>query len=418
MGRPLLYATVLLALVGAGATTWWVFLRPSADQPMDLDEAMAEQTDESEGTTEPPDVPEADPDYFSIPKVDVHVHVPGAMTEAAVRLYARHDVVLSLNASGARALAAGYTHPAMPSYCRLDFRRAGDPEWDPCGSLAACKEAGGIGIKISKGLGLGYLYQDDLLAVDDPVLDAAFECAGELSLPILIHTGDPRAFFEAPTEDNERFEELSAHPSWSFYGPRPDGGAWPSWRELLRQFEARVARHPNTTFVGAHFGNAPEDPDFVAGMLARYPNYYIETGARIPEVGRHDAARMHDFFVRFQDRILFGTDFQVVPGGLILGSVGRTLDPLSRVPEFYDAHWRYFETREEDFDHPSPIQGNWTIDGIGLPREVLEKVYQRNALRVFGLSLPGENEPTGASPAESGPREPEGGESRGSSAME
>ena len=208
-----------------------------------------------------------------------------------------------------------------------------------------------------------------------------------MGLPILIHTGDPKAFFDPPTEENERYEELSAHPSWSFHGPRPDGGAWPSWREILRQFEARVARHPGTTFIGAHFGNAPEDPDFVDGMLDRYDNYYVETGARIPEIGRHDAARMRAFFIKHQDRILFGTDFQAVPGGLILGSAGRTLDRLDRVPVFYGAHWRYFETADENFAHPSPIQGDWTISGINLPHEVLVKIYQSNALSLFGLSF-------------------------------
>ena len=289
-----------------------------------------------------------------------------------------------------QSVEAGRAAGGMYSYCFVDWENAGEPDWNPRATLDACKEQGAIGLKIFKAMGLGYLNGDgdDLLAVDDPILDEAFEHAGTLGLPVLIHVGDPKAFFEAPTEDNERYEELSAHPSWSFYGPRPDGGEWPSWRELLEQFENRVALHPGTTFIGAHFGNAPEDPDFVASMLSQYPNYYVETGARIPEIGRHESARMHAFFVEYQDRILFGTDFQAVPGGLVLGSTGRTLDGLDRVPVFYEAHWRYLETFDEDFAHPSPIQGDWTIDGIGLSEEVLLKVYQTNALRVFGLEMP------------------------------
>lgn len=339
---------------------------------------------------------EPEPEGFAdIDKVDVHVHIPPSMMRAAMRLLGQHGTRIAINASGGspsrgleRSVAAGQAAGGMYSYCFLDWHNAGEPDWNPRETLDACKEMGAIGLKISKGLGLGYLYDDDLLAVDDPILDEAFEHAGTLGMPVLIHVGDPKAFFEAPTEDNERFEELSAHPSWSFYGPRPDGGEWPSWRELLQQFENRVARHPGTNFLGAHFGNAPEDPDFVASMLRRFPNYYVETGARIPEIGRHESARMHAFFVEYQDRILFGTDFQAVPGGLILGSTGRTLDGLDRVPVFYEAHWRYLETFDENFAHPSRIQGDWTIDGIGLPEEVLLKVYQTNALRLFGLEMP------------------------------
>ncbi|MEM7604875.1 MAG: amidohydrolase family protein [Myxococcota bacterium] len=329
--------------------------------------------------------------FLAIGKIDVHVHIPASLIPPGAGLLRRYGIHLAFNASGGspdrslqRSAAVGAEHGVL-AYCFMDWENAGDPNWNPRATLDACKAQGAFGVKISKALGLGYLIDDDLLAVDDPRLDDAFEYMGELGFPVLIHTGDPKAFFEPPTEENERFDELSVHPGWSFYGPRPDGGQWPSWRELLRQFEARVARHPGTTFIGAHFGNAPEDPDFVASMLERFPNYVVETGARVPEIGRHDADRMHDFFVRFQDRVLFGTDFQVNPGGLVLGSAGRRLAGLSDVAPFLESHWRYFETRDEDFAHPTPIQGDWTIDGVGLPEPVLRKIYRDNALRVFGL---------------------------------
>jgi hypothetical protein len=124
-------------------------------------------------------------------------------------------------------------------------------------------------------------------------------------------------------------------------------------------------------------------------MLDENPHYVIETGARIPEIGRHDAERMRRFFLRYQDRILFGTDFSIGPSGLVLGSSGAEPDPPDRVPAFFRAHWKHFETRARNFDHPTPIQGDWTIDGLGLPREVLAKLYAANARRVFGLELRG-----------------------------
>ncbi len=341
--------------------------------------------------------------FAEIPKIDVHAHVPASLAESAVEVFARQGVVLTLNASGGqpgRALdasreASRRTRGRLLYYCNLDFSRVEDPGFADYAraTLDACREAGAVGLKVFKSLGLGIALSDGaLLRPDDPRLDVVFDRAGELGLPVLIHTGDPQAFFRPATPDNERYAELSAHPSWSFYGARPDGrGEWPSWEEVFDGFERRVARSPGTTFVGAHFGNAPEDPELVDRMLDTYPNLVIETGARVPEIGRRDAARMRRFFLEHQDRILFGTDFQMgSSGSLALGSSGARPDPPSRIPEFYRAHYRYFETEDRDFAHPTPIQGDWTIDGLGLPREVLERLYYRNAMRVFGVTLPEE----------------------------
>jgi len=256
-------------------------------------------------------------------------------------------------------------------------------------ALQQCKLGGARGLKISKYLGLGLVDAGgELVAVDDPRLDPLFEAAGALGLPVLLHSGDPRAFFEPATPDNERFDELRAHPGWSFHGLGPHGRPWPSWQQLLEQHERRVARHPATTFVGAHFGNAAEDPARVGRMLERYPNYFIDTAARIPEFGRHSAERMHRFFVRHQDRILFGSDMGIGRFGLTLGSSGEHPDTRAQAPAFFASHFRYFETRARGMAHPTPIQGRWTVDGIGLPRPVLEKLYYRNALRVFAIELP------------------------------
>jgi predicted TIM-barrel fold metal-dependent hydrolase len=338
--------------------------------------------------------------FADIPKIDVHVHVPNERAASAVSLFDRQGVVIALNASGGSpgerladsAAAAQRTSGRLLPYCNIDLSRveaAGFAEYAR-GAIDQCREQGAVGLKIFKSLGLGIELSDgELLRVDDPRLDVVFERAGERGLPILIHTGDPQAFFRAPDEENERYAELRAHPSWSFYGARENGRPWPSWEELYDQFEARVARHPSTTFLGAHFANAPEDPNLVDRMLDRYPNLFVDTGARIPEIGRHDAARMRRFFMKHRDRILFGTDFQMSrDGSLALGSSGERPDPPERIPLFYAAHYRYFETGDRDFAHPTPIQGDWTIDGLDLPRDVLERIYHENAMRLFGLSLP------------------------------
>ena len=336
-----------------------------------------------------------------IRRIDVHVHVPPQLAEHAVSLLRAQGVVLALNASGGEPNGGGLeesvaasvaTGGALRPYCSIDWSRVEEPEFVAYANAALdlCREEGAVGLKIYKALGLGYELSDgSLLGVDDPRLDPVFEHAGLLGLPVLIHTGDPQAFFRPPTPENERFAELSAHPRWSFWGARRNGLPWPSWQEVFDQFERRVARHPGTRFLGAHFGNAPEEPETVARMLEAYPNFYVETAARVPEMGRFPAARMREIFTRFHDRILFGTDFQMGDrGAVVLGSSGREPDTESRIPFFFEATYRYFETADRGFAHPSPIQGDWTIDGIDLPRNVLEDFYAGNAERLFHLELP------------------------------
>ena len=276
--------------------------------------------------------------------------------------------------------------------------------WELCGKpgcgkplaaeLVKAKALGARGLKIAKGLGLVYVGPDEkLLRVDDPMLDPVFEKAGELGMPIAIHVGDPQAFWQEPGPANERNEELEAHPEWSFY-TEYKAGRMPSWRELYDAFLRRVARHPKTTFIGVHFGNAPEEPELVAQSLDRYPNLFIDTAARIPAIGRTDAthspARMREIFLKYQDRILFGTDTGVGrgPQALMFGSTGLLPPTQADADRFFESTWRYFETADTDIPSPTPIQGRWTISGINLPRPVLEKLYFKNAQRILGLTLP------------------------------
>jgi predicted TIM-barrel fold metal-dependent hydrolase len=248
--------------------------------------------------------------------------------------------------------------------------------------LDESKKLGAIGLKIPKGLGLGYPAADrrHLLPVDDPGLDPLFEKAGALGFPIAIHCGDPKAFWKPANPQNERWDELQAHPEWSFYGEPV-----PSWEQLYDAFERRVARHPKSNFIAVHFGNDPEDPERVAKMLDKYPNFYIDTAARVPEIGRHPVDRMRKFYEKYQDRILFGTDTGVGASqdDMMYGSNGA--NPPTRADEvrFFTQTWRYFETLDRQFESPTPIQGRWKIDGVGLPESILRKVYFDNAAKLL-----------------------------------
>jgi len=336
---------------------------------------------------------EAPPRPPVIPRIDVHTHVDPAAFQRALRLLDRGHIAVAVNVSGGmpglgleEALAAERASGGrFRVFCNLDFRDVDDPGWVARSReiLRRCRQAGALGWKIPKALGLGYRTSEGLLAVDDPRLDPVFEEAGRLGLVVLIHVADPRAFFEPRTPANERWEELEAHPEWSFEDP-----AFPRWEELLEALDRRIGRHPSTRFIGAHFGNAAEEPERVARMLARHPNYFIDTAARIPEIGRHPAAEMRRFFTRWQDRILFGTDLGVGRRSIMLGSTDGKPVTEASIALFFGATDRWFETRDRGMAHPTPIQGRWTIDGLGLDRAILEKVYHANATRLLGIQLP------------------------------
>jgi predicted TIM-barrel fold metal-dependent hydrolase len=328
--------------------------------------------------------------------VDVHVHLSLGATDRLFELMKTHGIDHIVNLSGGHPMgslprqiaAARASGGRITVFTGFPYEQAESPGYG--GRMAQIvrmgHDMGAKGLKIAKALGLGVPGPDGkLLPVDDPELDVVFETAGELGMPIAIHSGDPRAFWLPIDEHNERFAELSAHPGWALSGRKVA-----SFNEILNQLERRVARHPRTKFISVHLGNCAEDLDRVAGMLRRYPNLYVDTAARIPEMGRHPVEKLRGFFQEFQNRILYGSDLGVgpEPEPLFLGSSGPNPPTPAEQALFFSSTRRFFETDDRGFAHPTPIQGSWTINGIHLSRDVLEKVYAKNALRVIGIDDP------------------------------
>jgi len=247
-------------------------------------------------------------------------------------------------------------------------------------SICAAAADGAAVVKIWKNLGLEVRDPEGVLvAVDDVRLEGVWEAAAAAGIPIVIHVADPVAFFAPLDGSNERLSELRGHPEWWF-----GAEGMPSFSDLINQLDIVVGAHPKTIFIGAHMGCYAEDLDAVSDMLDRHANYFIDTSARIGEIGRQDPDHVREFFVRHADRVLFGSDF--------IRSRAWTRSEEARrigVDQFFSRHWRYFETDADDLEHPSPIQGDWRVKGINLPGEVLDKLYFHNAVRVIrGLRAP------------------------------
>jgi predicted TIM-barrel fold metal-dependent hydrolase len=257
-----------------------------------------------------------------------------------------------------------------------DFAQWGDPVLlKDDGFAQRCIESlqrdvagGACGLKVTKELGLFFRDQTGaMIRVDDERLDPIWDEAGRLRVPVLVHVSDPIAFFSPIDEYNEHYLTLQEFPAWSFYGSHFGKN------ELLEQRNRMIARHPRTTFFLPHMANLPEDLASVGELLDAHPNVVIDFSARIDELGRQPYTA-RDFFIRYQDRILFGLDM-----------------PVSR--EAYRCYFRVLETRDEYFDYPDYIgrfgvYTRWKLYGLDLPDEVLRKIYSGNAVRVIPRLTP------------------------------
>jgi predicted TIM-barrel fold metal-dependent hydrolase len=225
-------------------------------------------------------------------------------------------------------------------------------------------ERGAQGLKIWKNFGLNvHDHKGKLVAVDDERLIPIWGTAAELRIPVIIHAADPVAFFDPLDNTNERWEELNAHPDWHFPSP-----PYPAFSTIVEQLACLVARHPQTTFIGAHVGCYAENLAWVADLLDRAPNFYVDISARISELGRQPYTA-RQFFLDYADRILFGTD-------------------MGPDPETYRIYYRFLECDDEYFNYGTseiPDQGRWKIYGLNLPDEVLDKVYRKNAMKVLNM---------------------------------
>lgn len=316
-------------------------------------------------------VPEHKVTRAKYPFIDVHNHQnAGLSPEDLDRLVKDMDalnmaVMVNLSGRSGEALAKGVkTASARPGrlllFANLDFSGIDDPGWGTraAAQLEADVKAGAKGLKIFKNFGMTLKDgKGERIHVDDARLDPIFEKCADLKIPVLIHTAEPASFFEPQDRFNERWLELKQFPQRA----RPPD-QFPPWETLVGEQHHLFARHPRTTFIDAHLGWMGGNLGRLGKLLDERPNVYTEIGAVLAELGRQPRFA-RDFFVKYQDRVLFGKD--------------------TWAPEEYPVYFRVLETADEYFDYYRKRHAFWKMYGLGLPDEVLKKLYYKNALRIL-----------------------------------
>lgn len=341
--------------------------------------------------------------------IDAHTHVIPKYIDLAVRVMDRCGVDWSVTLewhdgfgeSLQEHLAMFNRYPGrFVVFGNVDFRRINEPDF----AVKAAEQmerdvaAGMRGIKIYKALGLDYKHEDGAFwRINDERLDPIWAKAGELGIPIMMHTADPAQFWQ-PVNDMNFWDGVlyGEYAWWTYYR-----SGHPCNEELLGERNEVIKRHPNTIFICPHIGSRSESLDYAAEDLEALPNLYYDISARIPIMGLPGRRSRHarEFLLEFQDRVLFGTDLIYddtnVPTGLQAQCLYQPYeiplgdaDPRERYVdtsvEFVNSHLKFLQTDHVQQKPPFKrcLKG-FSIVGLKLPQDVNEKILYRNAERII-----------------------------------
>jgi predicted TIM-barrel fold metal-dependent hydrolase len=244
-------------------------------------------------------------------------------------------------------------------FTNMDFAAIDDAEWQSrmLKQLEEDVKKGAQGLKIYKTLGM---FTNDSkgkrIPIDDPRIDPIWRKCGELGIPVLIHSADPRQFWQPIDKNNERWLELKLHPN-----RRHDNDPL-KWEAIIAEQHNMFRKNPKTKFICAHMGWYGSDLKKLGELMDQMPNMYTEIGAVIAELGRQPRMAK-EFLTKYQDRVMFGKD--------------------SWVPEEYATYFRVLETADEYFPYHKRYHAFWRMYGLDLPDDVLKKIYYKNALKVI-----------------------------------
>ncbi len=316
-------------------------------------------------------VPGKEINKAKFPFIDIHSHqfrMPEMDLSTLISDMDKLNMAVMVNLSGRsgenlkNALAnvnANYPNRFIV-FANVNFEGVGGPDWSDqaVAQLREDVENGASGLKIYKSLGLRNTDIDgNRIAVDDPRLDPIWQLCGELGIPVLIHSADPKSFWDPMDSKNERWLELKTRPRRKRSATNPA-----SWEQIIQEQHNMFKRHPNTNFINAHMGWYANNLGKLGQLMDEMPNMYVGIGAVIAELGRQPR-NAADFFEKYQDRILFGKD--------------------SWKPEEFPTYFRVLESDDEYFPYYKKYHAFWSMYGLKLPDEILKKVYYKNAMKLL-----------------------------------
>jgi uncharacterized protein len=309
------------------------------------------------------------------PFIDIHNHFYGGMSKEELdrRVQAMNQLNLQVmnNLSGrgfgnsAETLMKSLENikqnypKRFVLFTNIDFADIDNPDWGQrmARQVEDDVKAGAMGLKIYKGLGIGNTDKSgNRIKVDDPRIDPVWAKCGELGIPVLIHSADPKQFWDPIDNQNERWLELKLHPRRRYTDKEAQ------WSQIISEQHNMFRKHPKTKFINAHLGWLGNDLTRLSKLMDELPNMYTEIGAVIAELGRQPRAAKA-FLTKYQDRVLMGKD--------------------SWAPEEYTTYFRVLETEDEYFPYHKRYHAFWRMYGIGLPDDVLKKIYYKNALKLL-----------------------------------
>lgn len=316
-------------------------------------------------------VPSNEVKKAKFPFIDVHGHqyrMPNQDLGPVIEAMDTLNMAIMVNLSGRSGedlkKSVSNIHNNFPNrfvvFANINFDGVGKEGWTE-NTLAQLKEDvknGAVGLKVYKSLGLRNKDVDGKrISVNDIRLDPIWELCGKLDIPVLIHSADPKLFWEEFNADNERWLELKTHPrrKRSANDPAP-------WDLIIDEQHQMFKKHSKTKFINAHMGWYANDLGKLGELLDEIPNMNVGIGAIIAELGRQPRFAKK-FFEKYQDRILFGKD--------------------SWKPKEFPTYFRVLETDDEYFPYHKKYHAFWAMYGLNLSDEVLKKVYFKNALRLI-----------------------------------
>ncbi len=317
-------------------------------------------------------VPEHPTTRAKFPFIDVHSHHWGMAKNDLSQLVSEMDslnmgIIVNLSGRGGKALKDMLDNVnkqefqnRISIFTNMSWNGIDDEDWteNAIKQLEFDVQNGAVGLKIYKSQGMRSKdSKGNRIRINDPRIGPVWEKCGELGIPVIIHAADPKQFWQPHDENNERWLELKLRAGRK----RTDTDPAP-WDTIIAEQHDIFKKHPNTTFINAHFGWFANDLKRLGELLEEMPNMYVEIGAIIAELGRQprNAAK---FFEKYQDRVLFGKD--------------------SYKPKEYATYFRVLETDDEYFPYYKKYHAFWKMYGLDLPDEILKKLYYKNALKII-----------------------------------